>query len=249
MTVFSGSISAGLLATGTLPTLERQIEPVANKALGVAGFAPQAVAMSQSIDHRRSAPSALRNREPILAVLRGALPEKGTVLELASGTGEHVLHFARQIPHLVWQPSDPSAEARASVAAWLEAEGLANVRAPIDLDASRPAWPIEEADAILAINLVHISPWRVTVGLIEGAKRLLPVGGLLYLYGPYRQRGHPLAASNAAFDADLRRRNPEWGLRDVAEVTALATQHGLTLENIVEMPANNLSLLFRAGSS
>jgi hypothetical protein len=160
-----------------------------------------------------------------------------------------VLHFARQIPHLVWQPSDPSAEARASVAAWLEAKGLANVRAPIDLDASRPTWPIQEADAILAINLVHISPWQVTVGLIEGAKRLLPVGGLLYLYGPYRQRGHPLAESNAAFDADLRRRNPEWGLRDVADVTALATQHGLTLENIVEMPANNLSLLFRAGSS
>jgi hypothetical protein len=200
--------------------------------------------MTQSTDERRSAPSALRNRDPILEVLRRALPDKGTVLEIASGTGEHVLHFARHLPHLLWQPSDPSPEARASIAAWLDAEGTPNVRAPIDLDASARSWPIEEADAIIAINLVHISPWKVAVGLMVGAKRLLPVGGVLYLYGPYRQRERPLAASNAAFDADLRNRNPQWGLRDVADVAAVAERNDLHLEEVVDMPANNLSLLF-----
>ena len=200
--------------------------------------------MTQSADKRRSAPSALRNRDAILQVLRRALPDRGTVLEIASGTGEHVLHFARHLPHLLWQPSDPSPEARASIAAWLDAEGTPNVGAPIDLDASARSWPIEEADAIIAINLVHISPWEVAVGLMDGAKRLLPIGGVLYLYGPYRQRERPLAASNAAFDADLRNRNPEWGLRDVADVAAVAEQNGLRLDEVVDMPANNLSLLF-----
>lgn len=214
-------------------------------ALGVAAPAEQDGSMSHSNDQRRSAPAALRNRDPILEVLRRALPDRGVVLEIASGTGEHAVHFARHLPHLVWQPSDPSAEARASIAAWTAAEGAPNIRAPIDLDAASLAWPVAQADAIVAINLVHISPWRVTTGLMGGAERLLPVGGLLYLYGPYRQRERAFAASNAAFDADLRRRDPEWGIRDVADVAAVAGENGLRLDEIVDMPANNLSLLFR----
>lgn len=216
-----------------------------DEAVGLTVLMLQTAAMSRSADKRRSAPSALRNRDPILEVLRRALPDRGVVLEIASGTGEHVLHFARNLPHLVWQPSDPSPEARASITAWLDAEGTTNLRAPVDLDASAPSWPVQEADALIAINLVHISPWRAAVGLMEGARRLLPIDGLLYLYGPCRQPDRPFAASNAAFDADLRKRNPEWGIRDLGDVTSLAEQNDLRLEEILEMPANNLSLLFR----
>lgn len=201
--------------------------------------------MSKSDDLRLSAPAALRNREPILSVLAGALPPAGEVLEVASGTGEHVVHFARHLPHLIWQPSDPSPEARASIAAWISAEGVSNVRAPLDIDVASPTWPVATADAILAINLVHISPWAATLGLMAGAGRLLPKGGLLYLYGPYQRAGHPLEPSNRDFDESLRQRNPAWGLRDVDDVAAAASTEGLTLENIAAMPANNLSLLFR----
>lgn len=167
------------------------------------------------------------------------------MLEIASGTGEHVVHFARHLPALRWQPSDPSAEARASIAAWLEADSVANVAAPIALDAAAPTWPVERADAIIAINLIHISPWPATIGLMAGAGRILPVGGLLYLYGPYRRADHVFEASNAAFDADLRRRDPAWGVRAIGDVTAVAAENGLALDEIVEMPANNLSVLFR----
>lgn len=201
--------------------------------------------MNDAVDHRRSSPAALRNRDPILDVLRPALPPTGTVLEIASGSGEHVLHFARRLPQLAWQPSDPSAQARASIAAWREATGAANLLAPIALDASCPIWPIAAADAIVAINLVHISPWRATLGLMRGAGALLPQDGLLYLYGPYRQAGRPFAASNAAFDADLRARDPDWGIRDVADLVTAGSANGLALDTIVDMPANNLSLLFR----
>ncbi|MDE2620130.1 MAG: DUF938 domain-containing protein [Sphingomonadales bacterium] len=203
--------------------------------------------MPTDADDRRSSPAALRNRDPILAVLREILPASGMVLELASGSGEHVIHFARHLPGLTWLPSDPSSEARASIAAWREAEGLSNVAAPLALDAAAPEWPVGSVDAILCINMVHISPWAATEGLIRQAGQVLTPHAPLYLYGPYRRAGHPLEPSNAAFDADLRRRDPAWGLRALEEVEALASQHGLTLEQVREMPANNLSVVFRRG--
>jgi SAM-dependent methyltransferase len=196
-------------------------------------------------DYRRSAPSALRNRGLILDVLKQVLPATGGVLELASGSGEHVVYFAEQLPDLLWQPSDPSADARASIAAWRETDGTPNVLPPIDLNALAPVWPVERADAIIAINMVHISPWAATIRLMAQAGRLLPAGGPLYLYGPYRQTDVPFAESNAAFDADLRRRNPEWGIRQVDDVAAEAMANGLKLDEVIPMPANNLSLVFR----
>ena len=201
--------------------------------------------MSQPIDLRRSAPSALRNRDLILDILKRILPPTGTALEIASGSGEHVLHFGAHLPQWIWQPSDPSAEARASIAAWLASQAVPNILAPIDLDASAALWPVAAADAILAINMVHISPWAATVGVMRNAGRLLPVGGALYLYGPYRQTGAPFAQSNAAFDEDLRRRNPDWGIRAVEDVAAEAVANKLALDEIVAMPANNLSLIFK----
>jgi SAM-dependent methyltransferase len=194
---------------------------------------------------RRSAPATLRNRDPILEVLRPMLPEAGLVLELASGTGEHTVHFARHLPALRWQPSDPSPEARASIAAWAEAEGLANVLPPLDLDAASAAWPIARADAVVCINMIHISPWEATEGLMRGAGAVLGPGQSLYLYGPYRRPGHAIEPSNAAFDADLKRRDPRWGLRDLDVVMACAEANGFALERVVEMPANNLSVIFR----
>lgn len=196
-------------------------------------------------DQRRSAPAVARNRDPILDVLRKALPATGTVLEIASGTGEHAVHFARALPALTWQPSDPSPEARASIAAWRAAAGLANLLSPIAVDAEAAEWPLARADAVIAINMVHISPWAATAGLLAHAARLLPPGGPLYLYGPYRRDGHPFAPSNAAFDADLKARNPAWGIRAVEDVADAAAGQGLALAEIVAMPANNLSLLFR----
>ncbi|MDB5718600.1 MAG: hypothetical protein JWM38_2027 [Sphingomonas bacterium] len=194
-------------------------------------------------DARRHAPATLRNREAILDVLRAALPARGLVLELASGSGEHIAHFARNLPRLDWQPSDPDAAARGSIAAW--AEGVANVRPPIAIDAAAADWPIAAADAMLCINMVHISPWAATEGLVAGASRLLSAGGLLYLYGPFSREGRHSAASNAAFDADLRARDPAWGVRDLEAVAALADAHKLGLERVIEMPANNLSVLLR----
>lgn len=168
-----------------------------------------------SSDQRLSSPSALRNRGPIADVLRTVLPETGSVLEIASGSGEHITHFAALFPALSWQPSDPSADARASILEWSEAEGVTNVLPPLDLDAAGLAWPIDHADAIIAINMVHISPWQATLGLLNGAGRLLPTGGALFLYGPYRRQGQPFASSNEAFDASLRARNPGWGIRQL----------------------------------
>jgi SAM-dependent methyltransferase len=196
-------------------------------------------------DARRIAPATARNRAPILDVLRPVLPVRGTVLEIASGSGEHVVAFARELPDLVWQPSDPSPEARASIAAWVAAEALPNLRGPLDLDVERADWLIDAADAILCINMIHISPWSATEGLMRGAGRLLPPNGLLYLYGPLFQRTVPTAPSNIAFDADLRRRDPSWGLRDLDVVVECAASHGLLLQQVVPMPANNLSVVFR----
>jgi hypothetical protein len=200
--------------------------------------------MDFASDARRMAPATARNRDPILAVLRRVLPQRGVVLEIASGTGEHAAYFARNLPDMVWQPSDPDAESRESIAAWTEASGASNVRPPLDIDAAAPSWPIDRADAMVCINMVHISPWRATEGLLSGAARILPAGGVLYLYGPYKRDGRHTAPSNEAFDRDLRQRNPEWGVRDVAEVRNVASVFGLRLQEIVEMPANNLSVIF-----
>lgn len=196
-------------------------------------------------DARRSAPAALRNRGPILDVLRAELPARGLVLEIASGTGEHVTHFANNLPALTFQPSDMDAEARASVAAWAADLRLANVRPPLTLDAAAESWPIAAADAIICINMIHISPWTSAQGLMRGAARILPQGAPLCLYGPYRRDGVATAASNEEFDASLKARHPAWGLRRLEDVAALAATHGLSLTRVAEMPANNLTVVFR----
>jgi SAM-dependent methyltransferase len=196
-------------------------------------------------DSRLHAPAAQRNREPILAVLERHLPRRGTVLEIASGSGEHVVHFAARLGSLVFQPSDPDPAARASIDAWAAAGGLGNVRPALALDAAAPDWPAAHADAVLCINMIHIAPWRAAEGLVAGAARLLGPGGVLYLYGPYKRGGGHTAPSNAAFDADLRRRNPGWGVRAVEDVAALAAAAGFSAPEIEAMPANNLSLIFR----
>lgn len=193
---------------------------------------------------KRVAPATSRNREPIVAVLRDWLPPSGTVLEVASGTGEHAVAFAAAFPALRWQPSDPDPEARESMIAWAEDDGLANLAPPLDLDAAAPVWPIAGACAILAINLVHISPWAASIGLLEGAVRVLPAGAPLILYGPWRVPGKPLAPSNLAFDAALRERDPGYGLRDLRTFAREASARGLTLAERRAMPANNLMLRF-----
>jgi SAM-dependent methyltransferase len=194
-----------------------------------------------------TSPSVARNREPILTVLRRVLPARGTVLEIASGTGEHAVHLAAGLPGLKWQPTDRDADALRSIAAHRAAAGLPNLLPPLELDAAAPSWPVERADAIVSINMIHIAPWRAAEGLMAGAGRLLARGGILYLYGPFKEEGRHTAPSNAAFDASLRARDPEWGVRDVGEVAELAARHGLALAERVAMPANNLSLVFRAG--
>ena len=196
-------------------------------------------------DARRTAPHVARNAVPILEVLRDVLPAEGLVLEIASGSGEHVLAFARGFPNLAWQPSDPDPVALASIEAWRAAEGAPNLLAPLRLDAAAPDWPLERADAILCINMVHISPWSATLGLLDGAARLLASGAPLYLYGAYRRDGVLTAPSNEAFDRSLRERNPDWGVRRLEDVTAEAERRSLALDRVIEMPANNLSVIFR----
>jgi SAM-dependent methyltransferase len=193
----------------------------------------------------RNAPAALRNREPILAVLRRVLPAKGIVLEIASGTGEHAVHFAAAMPSLAWQPSDPDADARGSIAAHAAIARLPNLRAPLALDAAAWPWPARSADAVVCINMIHIAPWRAAEGLMRGAGALLPRGGVLALYGPYREAGVATTPSNEAFDRSLRSRDPEWGLRQLGDVAALAEQNGLMFAERVTMPANNLMAIFR----
>lgn len=195
---------------------------------------------------KRSAPATLRNREPILAVLRDWLPATGRVLEIAAGTGEHALFFAEAFPDLHWQPTDPDPEARASIAAWREEEGTPNLAAPLPLDVMTPDWPVESADAILAINLVHISPPAASTGLLDGAARLLRPGAPLILYGPWRVTGEPLASSNLAFEQALKERDPSFGLRNLQAFAADAAARGLRLAERRTMPANNLMLRFVA---
>jgi SAM-dependent methyltransferase len=203
-----------------------------------------------SVDARQYAPSAARNRGPIWSVLRKHLPQRGLVLEVASGSGEHIVHFAQLAgPELVFQPSDPDAQARASIDAWIAEAGLPNVRLALALDAAADTWPVRSADVVVCINMIHISPWASAVGLVAGAARVLPPGGLLYLYGPYRREGRHTAPSNEAFDRDfLRARNPEWGVRDLEAVAALAAEAGFAPPLIEEMPANNLSVMFQRKS-
>lgn len=191
---------------------------------------------------KRSAPAALRNREPISDVLAEWLPEAGLVLEIASGSGEHVVHFAERFRALDWQPSDVDEGALASIAAWKADCGLTNIRQPIALDTRDPEWGIDSADVIFSANMVHISPWASAVGLVEGAARLVPAGGALILYGPWLKDDVVTAPSNLAFDADLKRRNADWGLRRVEDFADLASEHGLDLVETRAMPANNLML-------
>lgn len=194
---------------------------------------------------RRSAPAALRNRDAIAHVLKNWLPPSGLVLEIASGTGEHVVRFAELFPNLDWQPSDVHQDALGSIAALRDQANLPNVRVPILLDPSDPAWPIDRTAAVLGINMVHISPWASALGLIDGAARVLPRGGPLILYGPWIAADVETAASNLAFDEQLRARNPAWGLRSVEAFAAAAEKRDLILEQTRAMPANNRMLLLR----
>lgn len=198
---------------------------------------------------RRSAPAALRNREPIAEVLAEWLPRSGLVLEVASGTGEHAVYFARRFPSLEWQPSDTDRDALESIRAWRTEAAPGNVREPLIIDAALPDWPIERADAVLNINMVHISPWQAALGLLDGAARLLGPGAPLILYGPWISDDIETAPSNVAFDEDLRRRDPQWGLRKVEHFAAEALTRELHLIERRPMPANNLMLLFRKGTA
>lgn len=191
---------------------------------------------------KQHAPAALRNREPIREVLARVLPATGTVLEIASGSGEHAVAFATAFPALTWQPSDPDPTARASIAAHRAEAHLSNLAAPLELDVMAP-WPIDRADAIVCINMIHISPWEASLALFEQAGHVLAPGALLYLYGPYRFDGQFTAPSNADFDRSLRSRDPRWGVRDLRDLVAAAG--GFTLAEMVAMPANNHSLIFR----
>jgi hypothetical protein len=193
-----------------------------------------------------TAPSTARNRGPILSVLQSRLPSRGFVLEIAAGAGEHAVYNAAALPDLQWQPTDPSPEALASIAAWRGHAALPNLLPPLRLDAAAPdSWPVDRADAIVNINMIHISPWSATQGLMAGASRRLPIGGMLFLYGAYIEPDIETAPSNLAFHLSLKARNPAWGLRHLDEVAALAAQHRLELSERIPMPANNLSLIFR----
>ncbi len=191
-----------------------------------------------------TAPAADRNKEAILGVLAKVLPADGLVLEIASGTGQHAVHFAQALPSLVWQPSDSDRTMRESIRGWIAESKLRNLRAPLDIDVRAPDWRIDHADAILCINMVHIAPLSATTGLLEGAARRLAPRGNLVLYGPFRQSDRPTAASNETFDALLRSQNLDWGLRDLNAVTAEAAAQGLALRGVIEMPASNLVVLF-----
>ncbi len=196
-------------------------------------------------DARLSAPSTARNREAILAVIAQHFPISGKVLEIASGAGEHAVFFADALPGLTWQPSDPDEAARESIAAWTQHEHARNVLPPLAIDARQSNWGVDGPfDAIVAINVIHISPWEATQGLMAGAASPLVPGGLLFLYGRYKRDGAHTAPSNEKFDASLKARNPLWGVRDLADVEREAMANGLRLSVVIEMPANNLSVIF-----
>jgi SAM-dependent methyltransferase len=194
---------------------------------------------------RETAPSAERNKGPILEILARVLPSSGTVLEIGSGTGQHVAHFAKALPSLAFQPSEMDVSRHASIAAWVRDEGLRNVEPPLAFDVATLPWPVRKADAIVCINVIHISPWEATLALMKGAGTLLPDGGVLVTYGPYRRSGMHTAPSNEAFDASLRARDPRWGVRDIENVVAAAAVNRLVHIETVPMPANNFMLVFR----
>jgi hypothetical protein len=194
-------------------------------------------------DARREAPAVARNRDAILEVLRGILPPRGLLLEVASGSGEHALHFAPAFPDLMFQPSDPDAEARASIDAWCA--GAKNIRPALALDAAAPDWPVQRADAVLCINMIHIAPWAACLGLLRGAARVLPSGAPLVFYGPFKRGGAHTAPSNEAFDESLRARDPAWGVRDLEAVAEAAAAAGFGPPGVTAMPANNLTVAFR----
>jgi SAM-dependent methyltransferase len=201
-----------------------------------------------STDARLRYPATARNREPILEVLRARVPGSARVLELASGSGEHAMHLCAALPQLDWQPSDPDPECRASIAAWIGHSRLQNVRAPLAIDVLAGQWGVEARapfDLIVCINMIHIAPWPCALALLDGAARLLRVGGQLYLYGPFKRGGAHMAPSNEAFDAQLRERDPAWGVRDLEEFSNAAAARELELTEVVAMPANNLSVFYR----
>jgi hypothetical protein len=208
--------------------------------------------MNTPADQRKFAPATQRNREPILELLLQILPQHGTILEIASGTGEHATFFSYHLAPRQWLPSDPNPELRASISAWTEFFPCEAMQPPLDLDASSPIWPVEKEiipqppiSAIVNINMIHISPWSSCLGLMAGAGRILPPGGILYLYGPYKQNGEHTAPSNADFDESLQAQNPDWGVRNLEDVIAAAAVKNLTLQETHVMPANNLSLIFK----
>jgi hypothetical protein len=207
------------------------------------------------MDDRQYAPATERNREAILEVLLQVLPPTGTVLEISSGTGEHAVFFAPRLAPRNWQPSDPNPITRNSIAAWQIHHPADNLYPPIALDVRDPIWPVEQDEptepitAIININMIHIAPWSACLGLFDGAKRILPAGGILYLYGPFRQNGHHTAPSNAAFDQSLRSQNSEWGVRDLEKVVTVAQSRRFNLLKVLPMPANNLSVTFQASST
>jgi len=196
-------------------------------------------------DGRQDAPSAARNRDPILGVLRRVLPPRGKVLEIGSGTGQHAVHFAAALPGLRWQPTDPDPALRASIAAWIAHAQAANVAPPLALDVEAQPWPVDAADAVVCINVLHVAPWRVVPALFAGAARVLPAGAPLVLYGPYRRADVPTVESNERFDAQLRAHDPEWGLRNIEHVARAAGAAGIDLVETLAMPANNLCVVLR----
>lgn len=206
---------------------------------------PQPFVLTPGAQAKRHAPATARNRDVIADVLQDILPASGMVLEIASGTGEHCVHFAARFPHLLWQPSDREDVGLASIAAWTAQAALPNILPPVKIDATAPDWPVGPASAMLCINMVHIAPWSASLGLMAGAGRLLPQGGRLFLYGPFIRADVATAPSNLAFDANLKAQNPEWGLRALDAVADVAAASGLMLERVVEMPANNLSVIFQ----
>ncbi|MFO1414251.1 MAG: DUF938 domain-containing protein [Burkholderiales bacterium] len=197
------------------------------------------------MDARETAPSPERNKAPILAVLARVLPPRGLVLEIGSGTGQHVAHFAAALPLLTFQPSEMDLQRHASIAAWAAAADLSNVRPPLALDVTRRPWPVAMADAIVCINVIHISPWEATLALMAGAGEILPAAGVLVTYGPYLRGGVHTSPSNDEFDTSLRARNPLWGVRDMDKVAEVAAGEGLALDEVVPMPANNFTLVWR----
>jgi SAM-dependent methyltransferase len=190
-------------------------------------------------------PAAERNKQPIADVLAPLLSAGGTILEVASGTGQHAEHFARCFPACVWQPSEPDLELRAAAGARVARAALPNLRVPLELNVLAGEWPPLSADAVLCINMIHIAPSRATGALLAHAERLLAPGAPLILYGPFKRGGQHTAPSNAAFDASLRARNADWGVRDLDEVAALAARHGFAPAEVVSMPANNLTVVWR----